>query len=406
MINPKITVIVPTRERSDVLEKCLRTLVSQCYGNLEIIVSDNCSNDDTREVVRRANDARIRYLNTESRLNMTHNWEFALSHVKEGWVTFVGDDDGLLPRAISRVAEIIDETGSLAIRSRMCTFEWPTLIGAAHGYLLTPMGTGMEQRDASAWLDRVMRGYAKYAELPMIYNGGFIHISVLDRIREITGAYFLSPTPDVYSAIAIAGVVDSYVYSRAPLAISGTSRHSTGNSFFSKNRGRDPHPSEKFISESNIPFHAEMPLCPDGSYPLSLHALVYEAYLQARKLHRGRKIDHMQQLQIIMGSAGVHTQSVRQWGRLFANLHGLDYERALRGARIRGLTLKPLALAKKVANAANCISAGSVQAPLQDIHEASIVAAVIRDSRGRVGTLFDILKKQRQKLAQEAPIER
>lgn len=33
---------------------------------------------------------------------MSHNWEFAL-YVHEGWVTFMGDDDGLLPGAIGQV---------------------------------------------------------------------------------------------------------------------------------------------------------------------------------------------------------------------------------------------------------------------------------------------------------------
>ena len=61
---PKITVIIPTRERCDVLESSLRTVTSQDYDNLEIIVSDNCSTDDTEGVVRRANDQRIRYVRT------------------------------------------------------------------------------------------------------------------------------------------------------------------------------------------------------------------------------------------------------------------------------------------------------------------------------------------------------
>ena len=110
MENPKITVIIPTRERAVVLENALRTVTSQDYKNLEIIVSDNYSMDGTDKVVEQAKDSRIRYLNTGKRLSMSHNWEFALSHVQDGWVTFIGDDDGLLPRAISRIAEIIQQT--------------------------------------------------------------------------------------------------------------------------------------------------------------------------------------------------------------------------------------------------------------------------------------------------------
>ena len=93
MRDPKITVIIPTRERCDVLEKSLQTVTTQDYDNLQIIVSDNFSNDGTEDIVRSTHDSRVKYVNTGKRLSMSHNWEFALSHVTEGWVTIIGDDE-------------------------------------------------------------------------------------------------------------------------------------------------------------------------------------------------------------------------------------------------------------------------------------------------------------------------
>src|SRR5262249_50277228 len=83
----KFTVIVPTRERADTLYYCLQTIIRQKYDNLEILVSDNFSHDNTEQVVRNIGDSRIRYVNTGRRLDMSRNFEFALSHVKNGWVT-------------------------------------------------------------------------------------------------------------------------------------------------------------------------------------------------------------------------------------------------------------------------------------------------------------------------------
>ena len=108
--NPLINVVIPTRERADTLKFCLQTVLMQAYSNLRIIVSDNFSNDSTKDVVLRFNDERITYLNTGQRLSMSHNWEFALSKITDGWVTILGDDDGLLPGALERVAEIIKVT--------------------------------------------------------------------------------------------------------------------------------------------------------------------------------------------------------------------------------------------------------------------------------------------------------
>ena len=180
---PKITVIIPTRERASVLDAALRTVTAQDYENLEIIVSDNYSGDDTDAVVQRANDSRICYLNTGKRLSMSHNWEFALAHVKEGWVTFLGDDDGLLPGAIRRMAEIIEQTQAQIIRTEYCTYDWPGMPEHPHGQLIVPLSRGIENRNSRQWLGRVLKGQARYSQLPMIYNGGFIHISVLQRIK-------------------------------------------------------------------------------------------------------------------------------------------------------------------------------------------------------------------------------
>ena len=83
MTSTHFNVIVPTRERADVLLHCLRTIVAQDYERLKIIVSDNFSQDHTEEIVRSFRDERISYLNTGARLSMSHNWEFALGHASE-----------------------------------------------------------------------------------------------------------------------------------------------------------------------------------------------------------------------------------------------------------------------------------------------------------------------------------
>jgi len=64
----KVTVVIPTRCRPDTLAKSLQTAIHQDYPNLEIIVSDNFSEDDTEAVVRSANDPRIRQLALKLRL--------------------------------------------------------------------------------------------------------------------------------------------------------------------------------------------------------------------------------------------------------------------------------------------------------------------------------------------------
>lgn len=394
---PKITVIIPTRERCDVLESSLRTVTSQDYDNLEIIVSDNDSTDDTAGVVRRANDRRIRYLNTGKRLNMSHNWEFALSHVREGWVSFIGDDDGLLPESIKAVADIIETTEVEAIRSTCCTYHWPAIMSNEHGQLIVPMGSGIEIRKAPLWLGKVMRGVAKYPQLPVIYDGGFISLSALNKVKSLAGAYFASCIPDLYSAVAIASVIDRYVFLHTPMVVSGVSKHSTGNSSFSIKKNKNSMPVSTFYSESNIPFHEAMPLHEDGSLPISFQAMVYEAYLQSAKLRDASPdVGHRQQLEVILATAGAHRASIEKWGQLFAEQHGIDFASARRSAAFKRAYLQPLSTSRKIINAMHTVFAEDL--PIRNIHEACIAAGTIRARPGKTGTVRFLSRELGQRL--------
>src|ERR1700753_1072181 len=120
----KLTILIPTRERCDTLYDTLRCCFNQTCPNLEIIVSDNFSQDRTKEVVMSFNDERLKYINTGKRLSMSGNFDFALSHVKEGYIMFIGDDDGVVPNSLEYVNDIINSTNCKAIVSYNAFYTW------------------------------------------------------------------------------------------------------------------------------------------------------------------------------------------------------------------------------------------------------------------------------------------
>ena len=121
----KYTVIIPVKNGAETIEHAVRTCLRQTYANFDIVVSDNCSNDGTRQVIERMTDPRVRYINPGRRLSMSGNFEYALAHVEPGFVMFIGADDGLMPDAVERVSRIAGQTGTKAIASRMATYVWP-----------------------------------------------------------------------------------------------------------------------------------------------------------------------------------------------------------------------------------------------------------------------------------------
>ena len=275
MVQHLFTIIIPTKNRADTLYWALKTCVEQDYNNLQIIISDNSSTDNTREVTLGFKDTRIQYINTGTPLSMSGNWEFALSHVKEGFVSFLGDDDAFLPGAITRLNKIVNETGCLAIGAACIEYNWPNHVNPMHRNKSYFIKNNIETYpDVKKLLSEVLASRLPYSVLPWLYKG-FVSMEVLQRIKSQTGLFFNSRTPDVYSALVIASNIDSkkFFYSSEPFAINGASSHSNGISqgVKVKNAG-----AMEYVSSLSIPFHKDLVLI--NSFPI----YVFECYLQGR----------------------------------------------------------------------------------------------------------------------------
>ena len=397
----KFTIIIPTRERSDVLVSAIKTVLMQDYDNFEIIVSDNFSCGETKQVVSSFNSEKIRYINTGKRVGMSQNWEFALNHVRGGWVTIIGDDDGLLQGALTRVAELISLTDAKFIRSDTCSYLWPGLNGLDHGVLSIPLKSGFSYRDSGDWVKRVITGKAGYSSLPVVYNGGFVSFEVLENIKEKSGFFIHSMNPDVYLGMAIASVIPRYLYSTTPFALNGASYHSGGSSAFLSNNSDKNSPSNKFASEDNISFHHDLPLCRDGKVVHSLQASAYEAYLQSKHLRKTSIFeDHQKQLQVILSvNEGLHRESVEAWGEEFATLHSLDLPSAIESSSFDKFFLKLRKGLHAIFSFLNRYVVHGDTYPLNDVYEAAIVASTIVNVKpSRLKMFFEVIKRVTEKL--------
>ncbi len=92
--SPLVSVIIPTRNRKELLLYALRSVIQQTYQNLQIIVHDNNSNDGTFAYLsERIHDVRIEYYHADHDLVMTENWNTAFRYVKGEYVVRLDDDN-------------------------------------------------------------------------------------------------------------------------------------------------------------------------------------------------------------------------------------------------------------------------------------------------------------------------
>jgi hypothetical protein len=261
--------------------------VTQEYRNAEFIVCDNASADDTEAVVRSFSDPRVRLINPGKRVSMRENWEFALDHVAGDYVTFIGDDDALMPRALETLSSLLASRNVDAIKWQAPTYYWPVAGSSQAGHLVLKFGNRIAPVKSSAALNALRWGYLYYTYLPMIYHGALSRRLIGD-VKARSGQFFCSEIPDIYSGIAAALATKEYHYLQLPLTISGASRHSTGTTVKRMSTVEPDTAASKFYAENKLGPHPEF--LDLAGVPSSIHSYVTDALLRARDSICGGKL--------------------------------------------------------------------------------------------------------------------
>ena len=107
----KISICIPTYNRSKHLSNCLNSIILNkniLDLNIQICVSDNCSTDDTEKIVRLAQrEINIQYQKNKENIGMSRNFLNVVNMACGDFVWLIGDDDLLMPSALTKLEEII-----------------------------------------------------------------------------------------------------------------------------------------------------------------------------------------------------------------------------------------------------------------------------------------------------------
>lgn len=92
-MSEKINVLIPTFNRGYIIEDCLKSIIQQTYTNLEIIIWDDGSIDNTREVIESFNDSRIKYHRYAKNMGVAFARNMLLSLVNAKYACWQDSDD-------------------------------------------------------------------------------------------------------------------------------------------------------------------------------------------------------------------------------------------------------------------------------------------------------------------------
>lgn len=110
-----VTVIIPTYNAAGVLGRAIKSVLDQTYDDLELIVVDDRSTDNTAEVVESFNDPRVRYVGREKNGGEAAARNTGIRLAKGKYVAFLDSDDEWLPTKLEKQMDVFqrssEETG-------------------------------------------------------------------------------------------------------------------------------------------------------------------------------------------------------------------------------------------------------------------------------------------------------
>jgi len=105
--NKLISVVIPTFNRQNTITYCLDSVLAQTYKDLEVIVVDDCSRDNTVSIVRSYPDSRVRCVVLEKNSGAQTARNRGILEAKGDWIAFNDSDDEWLPDKLEKQVSVL-----------------------------------------------------------------------------------------------------------------------------------------------------------------------------------------------------------------------------------------------------------------------------------------------------------
>lgn len=207
MIQPLVTILIPTRNRQIYTVKTVKQILSLNI-DVQIIVNDN-SDDTSLEqlLLEYINSNSIEYYYEKDRLPFSENYNRAAQHARGKYLFAIGDDDGILPNIIDCALwmekEHIDAVkpmkglafyykGGLQNKKKPCLMIRPY------------SGEYRFSNPESGLISLLNDGGCNYTEKDLIGSyHGLVSLELMKRVKEITGVFYGGLSPDMFSVACL-----------------------------------------------------------------------------------------------------------------------------------------------------------------------------------------------------------
>jgi glycosyltransferase involved in cell wall biosynthesis len=147
---PQVSVVIPTRNRWSLLSRCaLRSALAQKEVDIEVIVVDDCSTDETPERLARLEESRLRVIRRDGPGNVSAARNAGVAAARGTWVAFLDDDDVWSPWKLRRQLDVAEPADASYVYAGVVVLdEWMRVVSALEPPTILDLATTMLSRYA------------------------------------------------------------------------------------------------------------------------------------------------------------------------------------------------------------------------------------------------------------------
>lgn len=110
-MNDLVSIITPSYNTARFLQETIECVLAQTYANWEMLIVDDCSTDETDDVVASFTDERIRFFKNDRNRGAAYSRNFALREARGRWIAFLDSDDLWMPDKLEKQIRFMEDNG-------------------------------------------------------------------------------------------------------------------------------------------------------------------------------------------------------------------------------------------------------------------------------------------------------
>lgn len=229
---PFLSIVIPTRQRPELLALALESAINQTFDDYEVVVSANGDPEETRKVVERFPSPRVSYVEIGEDVDAYTSWHYATRQSRGEYMLLLADDDALVPTAMESYAAVLQANGN------------PDFLSAANAWYGHPSVSYPRKNSLRFRLEGAMDGISNPAEMLALYyafqnptfSPTYVLVSrkVLQSIEDRGINPYTWPYPDYGMQACALGFSDRACLMSEPTVIHGYAADSAGDAHFSR----------------------------------------------------------------------------------------------------------------------------------------------------------------------------